>query len=142
MARQIDFSKPLDAQDKQYLRERPWLINEANARGDDTSTVWEDSLELPDPTITVTTEEASLGNSDRRLPGPAPHGLAPLEDQMGEPPMGADYVDDEPYENWTVADLQGEIDARNSARSDDDKISRSGKKDELVARLYEDDKSA
>ena len=44
------------------------------------------------------------------------------------------------YEDWKVAQLEAEIDARNSEREDDDKISpASGRKDDLIAALAADD---
>lgn len=53
-----------------------------------------------------------------------------------------DGDDDAPYEEWTVADLQAEIDDRNKDRAAEQKMSRAGKKDELVARLRQDDADA
>lgn len=51
----------------------------------------------------------------------------------------SDAVD---YSSWTVADLKAEIERRNSEMGDDDEpLSTSGKKDELVARLTEDDEA-
>jgi hypothetical protein len=46
------------------------------------------------------------------------------------------------YSSWTVVDLKTEIERRNSEMGDDDEpLSTSGKKDELVARLTEDDEA-
>lgn len=53
-----------------------------------------------------------------------------------------DEEDEDPdYENWTVAELQTEIDERNNEpdRSEDAKLSRDGRKAELAARIREDD---
>jgi len=46
-----------------------------------------------------------------------------------------------PYEQWTKADLQGEINARNEQREDESTHVRptSDRKDDLVAALYRDD---
>lgn len=46
------------------------------------------------------------------------------------------------YNSWTVADLKAEIERRNSEMDDaDEPISTTGKKDDLVARLVEDDEA-
>ncbi len=49
--------------------------------------------------------------------------------------------DDRPYEEWTVSELQSEIDARNSedGRPDNKKINRNGNKGQLADRLRADD---
>jgi hypothetical protein len=47
-----------------------------------------------------------------------------------------------PYEAYTKAELIDEINDRNKERADDDKIDASGKKEDLVARLYADDELA
>ena len=45
-----------------------------------------------------------------------------------------------PYEEWKVVELKEEIERRNSGRDDDEKIYPvSGKRDDLVLALYDDD---
>jgi hypothetical protein len=48
--------------------------------------------------------------------------------------------DDASYDNWTVADLRAEIDRRNKEFGTT--MSTSGKRDDLVSRLTEDDANA
>jgi len=65
------------------------------------------------------------------------------EEQRARLNAGA-VVDDEgdDYDTWTKADLTAEIEARNSDLGDDAKMSTSGTKPELIARLREDDQRA
>lgn len=60
---------------------------------------------------------------------------------------GSDVPEDrvalaETYEEKTVAELRELIDQRNESRPEDDRISKGGKQEELVARLREDDERA
>lgn len=67
---------------------------------------------------------------------------APVDDE----PEGAQASSEEedevaPYEEWTKAELSAEIGERNKDRDDESRMPLSGTKDELVARLSEDDAS-
>lgn len=77
------------------------------------------------------------GEHDRVEYIDAQHGKA------GDAAQGEDLFvseDDKPYEEWTVAELQGEIDARNAdGRADDKKLNRNGNKAQLADRLRADD---
>jgi hypothetical protein len=50
-------------------------------------------------------------------------------------------LEEEGYASWTKADLQAEIDNRNEMRDEEDHLSRTGNKDDLVALLEEDDEA-
>jgi hypothetical protein len=51
-----------------------------------------------------------------------------------------DELEDD-YEGWTKSDLEAEIDERNQARGDGEKLPKGGTKQELVDRLRSDDES-
>lgn len=51
----------------------------------------------------------------------------------------AEEDEDPDYDNWTVAELTGEIEERNKEEGRETPISTQGKKAELVARIREDD---
>ena len=80
--------------------------------------------------------EALVAQIDQMYPSDS--GEEPAE---ADPEPGGEQV--KPYEEWTVADLQAEIDARNKAALEDNPsavaMSRTGTKAELVARLKEND---
>lgn len=118
MARKIDFTKPLNADDEQYVRERPWLARDAELEGH-----------------TVSYESGPV-NDDSIVPPEAnnqPSNTTATEDEESE-----DEVD---YNSFNKADLQVEVDARNEDRDEDDKIVVAGKgtKADLVAALEADD---
>lgn len=48
---------------------------------------------------------------------------------------------DDRYDDLTVADLEGEIRARNHDRDDDDRLSTRGRKADLIATLKADDRA-
>lgn len=50
-----------------------------------------------------------------------------------------DEDDEQSYDDMTKKELQAEIDNRNADRDEDEHLSKSGKKDDLIARLQEDD---
>lgn len=70
-------------------------------------------------------------------------------DDLDAQKFGSEFKDDgdddrlspDDYADAGKKALQAEVDARNEGRSDEDKISRSGSKSDLVERLEEDDKS-
>jgi len=61
------------------------------------------------------------------------------EGQQDEPPGD----DEEPYDNWKVAELQEEVRLRNEQRDDESKLSpASNRKEDLVTALEQDDQRA
>ena len=59
--------------------------------------------------------------------------------RRGESEESAETPDSDDYNDWTNKQLKAEIDRRNEDRDDDDRLSKSGKHDDLVALLEEDD---
>jgi hypothetical protein len=144
MARQIDPRNTLDKsdeevrkllqeaddEDRRYLLQRPWTLEEYRRRGFggevDALTGSVKQAEPVENPADVTTEQLRQG---AQPPGP---GAQPNGDQVNDP--------DDDYEEWTVGDLKEEIEARNAdGRDDGSKLAVSGKKEELIARLREDD---
>jgi hypothetical protein len=68
-------------------------------------------------------------------------GMVPVREGIqGEP---STEPDDEPYENWKVAELQEEVRLRNEQRDDDSKLApASTRKEDLVTALEQDDQRA
>lgn len=120
MARDIDFSKPLDSDDKAYLRQRSWLVDEAELQGFDIRKDVES--DAPD-------EEEYDAKQDV-IPAPQTTGDAVVPTLPGNE---ADEEEEEEisYSEASVADLRAELKAR--------ELSTEGKKDELIARLEADD---
>jgi hypothetical protein len=61
------------------------------------------------------------------------------EAESSEVDTDEDDDEDPDYDLWTVAELTTEIEARNQEEGREEPISTKGKKDELVARIREDD---
>lgn len=114
MSLKIDFSKPLTDYEKAYLR------------------AWNKEHLIP-----VEDEEELPSESDEAE-----------ADEEAEPTSESDdELDDElpysriDYESWTVADLQAEIRDRNASRDEENELSLSGRKVDLIDRLVEDDRA-
>lgn len=116
MARKIDFEKPLSADDLLYVRDRPWLKQDAELRGltiqaEDDEFVVEDAEQSADPN------------------------LAMVEDYQTPEGAGADSTDEEElpddYNEWTVEQLKAELKGR--------ELAVSGSKEQLVERPTEND---
>ena len=60
---------------------------------------------------------------------------------MGGGSTEEEIPDDEPYKAFVVNDLKTEIDSRNEGRPDEEKLSSSGNRPELVATLVADDEA-
>lgn len=115
MARDIDFSK-LDKADKVFIRQRPWLVDEAKLQGFDIyDAVWAGVEADPEGTATqsVTTEDLRVGTPD--------------QDDDGMP----EDSESDDYDEWKVPELKEELEKR--------ELAVGGNKDELIARLREDD---
>lgn len=120
MARKIDFNRPLNADEEQYVRERPWMLEQAESVGIE---------------VTFESSDGKKTAAKKSAPEPEPEDdEAEDEDQEDEP---EDYSD---ANAWTKRVLQAEIDRRNADYSDDEQIVPSGtKRDDLVAALLADD---
>jgi hypothetical protein len=120
-----------DEQDRRYLMERPWTLEEYRRRGFGDEV---DELVKERKQAEPTEEPARVTTDDMRQgalpPGPGPQ---PNGDQVNE-----DETDD--YDEWTAADLKAEVESRNAdGRDDDQKMAVSGTKADLIARLRADD---
>lgn len=125
MARKIDLTKKLSGDDRHYLVVRDRWRDLAVADGHN------------DPRRAQREASQSFSASQRSMPGIDPTAPPPAV-QPNDPNVntGGDDDDDalEPYEEWNYQDLQAELKERG--------LPAGGKQDELVARLYEDDKKA
>jgi hypothetical protein len=124
----------LDDTDKQYMRDRPWTIEELRRRGggeldkvlDDVQRPPVEPVEHPSR---VTTEELQQGAQDSgRVP-------QPNADQVA----AGDGADDD-YDTWTKQELVDEVEERNKDGRETP-LATSGTKQELVDRLRADDEA-
>lgn len=72
------------------------------------------------------------------------HDRNPARDSVDAQRVFGDDGDDsgdKEYADMTKSELKEEIERRNASRSDDDHLSKSGNKDELIAVLEEDDEA-
>lgn len=133
MAREIDLSKPLSDEDRQYLVDRcAWSrIAQADQIAADQAqakAVEDNKIENPQPSPTRT-GAAALAEAANASPG----------DDGGEEEL--------PYEEWSFEDLKVELDRRkqlelNGGMSTEEAnklFSKGGSQKDLVARLYADD---
>lgn len=143
MTRKIDFSQPLDADEEQYVKDRPWLIQDAELQGLEVRFESEEdsTLDLDDDAAGAADEDES--NDDGT--GADESG----EDEPQEDESGDDETDDEtdeggeedestdevaPYAEWDYADLKTEAGTRG--------LKQNGSKEQLIERLEENDASA
>jgi hypothetical protein len=126
----------MDEQDGQYLRERPWMIEEYRRQGfNDEMDVVAEGGHKP----AVSPEESTRVTTDDLRQGVIPVLKKPV--QNGVVPSDEDDELEDDYEGWTKSDLEAEIDERNQARGDGEKLPKGGTKQELVDRLRSDDES-
>jgi hypothetical protein len=131
MARVIDLTKPLNAEDRKYLQDR--------CRWKDIATA--DALESPQEAVQKAEEELTPDGS--RAAPTVVVGGAPVSPAAGDDPLA-----DKPYSEWPYAALQEELKARQQEAIDAgvpveearETYKAGGKAPELVARLEADDK--
>lgn len=119
MSRNIDFSNPLSEEDAEYVRQRDWMVRDAELSGFEVIWPGEDAEESEK---TTSTDETGTET-----------GAAAEEEETEE-------VD---YNDLTVSDLQEEIAARNEERDEDDQIEvdSKAKKADLITALEADDQA-
>ncbi len=133
MAMGIDFSTPLTNQERKFLEERGRYsdIERADSvHGASAPEDWDVAGDGTGPQVLpVLTSEARAARKEQLL-----RELADIDAAEGGD--AEDGEDVPPYEAWNVAELDAEIKRRNDAGAS---LETGGKKDEKVARLYEDD---
>jgi len=116
MSKQIDFSKPLSAEDAAYVADRPWLAEDARLRGLDI--VVSDDFEVEDDEEDNTDGSEGSDESDE------------LDDDEPEDDEDEEELDDD-YSEWNVDQLKAELKERG--------LTVSGSKEQLIERLEASD---
>lgn len=131
MTRDIDFTKPLDEDEKAYVADRPWLLQDARLRGEDI--IEEEDFYLDDDTDD-TDDTGDTGTGDEGNTEDDSSDDSNSEDDESEE---EDEIEDEevaPYEEWEYSALQEEAKSRD--------LSGKGSKEQLINRLKENDEVA
>ena len=144
MARQIDFSKPLNADEQAYVADRPWLVQNALLNGEEV--VLDDDFIVDDDETDEERAEreaqeqwcggihiCSNAEHDHQEPQGEP---SEEEDESEEDESNEDPEEDEteevaPYEEWDYAALKEEAGNRG--------LSKAGSAEQLIKRLVEND---
>jgi hypothetical protein len=140
MSMEVDLTTPLTTEERNYLHMRGRLPD--IERADNLHGVEGADVPTGDGTGPVTMQ---LGTAEQQVQR-REQLLAELR-AMGVPVVVKEDEEDQedtapPYETWKSADLNAEIDRRNTGRTDLDKISKSGSVTERADRLYVDDEKA
>lgn len=142
MTKEIDFSKPLDESDEAYVRDRPWLIQDAELRGETVQFSSEEEFTV-DSDDEDTTAASGVQVVDRSNDDPnqteSEDGDESAEGDDAEASDDGDEGEEDgdevaPYEEWDYAELKEEAGTRG--------LSKSGSKEQIIARLQEHDASA
>jgi hypothetical protein len=142
MTREIDFSEPLDEADEAYVRDRPWLIQDAELRGETVRFESEEefTLDSDDETNDETDDQTgdnTEGSEDDEDGDESATGddteASDAEDDADEAEDEADGEEVPPYSEWDFADLKTEAGNRG--------LKQNGSKESLIARLEEHDAS-
>lgn len=121
MSRKIDYSKPLSEEEIQYIKDRPWMIGDAQRLGFNLD------LDGGEPSPSEVESEDETGE----------------DEELDEAAEAEPEEDDWSYDDLTKAELKAEIDARNAELDEDDQIVPEGsKKDDLIAALVANDDAA
>lgn len=155
MSRQVDpNAKNLSAEDKAYLVQRGSLSPSTMSIEEQRKLVdpEQNTLSLDERANTgdVNTANLSIDEleallAEKRAEAEAVDPKKLMSNESGTAADGDDEDDEDdepleaPYDQYTNAQLRAEIDRRNETREDEDKLSLSGTKPELVERLTEDD---
>ena len=131
MSRAVD-PENLKKEDIRYLQDRPWMIDNFRRQGyvDQMDAVLDGQIKRDSPE-----DQTRVHTDDMRLGTQAPQQIDPRANGV----TGDDEEVDDDYESWSKADLEAEIQTRNDEDGRETKISASGTKAELAARLHEDD---
>lgn len=119
-----------------HLRDRPWMVEELRRQGFteqmDAVESGEPMKHSPEEANKITTDSMRLGTQPQLIDQAQPNGVTAASD--------LDEVDDN-YEDWTVEELKTEINTRNEEGGRTEKLSTSGNKADLAARLHADDEA-
>ena len=126
MSRQIDFSKPISEEDAAYVADRPWLVAEAEQAGFEVKFDEDFTQDAPPE------EREALQDPDTEYANPNQVVSVPGEEEDEED--SEEEADDEEvpgYADWEYQALKDEAGNRD--------LSKSGSKEQLIARLEEND---
>lgn len=144
MSRQIDFSKPLSEEDKQYALDRNMAIDveenekkfsEIQKTGEKVDIV-SSGLNGNEPSRFADKSEVSGLGLAQVNAGPTTEEVVVKEEVIKETVevSEGEEIDDDDYNTWSLDDLKIELGER--------QLSKSGNKAELVARLTADDQNS
>jgi hypothetical protein len=144
MSRQIDFSKPLSEEDKQYALDRNMAIDveenekkfsEIQETGEKVDIV-SSGLNGNEPSRFADKSEVSGLGLAQVNAGPTTEEVVAKEEVIEETVevSEGEEIDDDDYNTWSLDDLKIELGER--------QLSKSGNKAELVARLTADDQNS
>jgi hypothetical protein len=144
MSRQIDFSKPLSEEDKQYALDRNMAIDveenekkfsEIQETGEKVDIV-SSGLNGNEPSRFADKSEVSGLGLAQVNAGPTTEEVVVKEEVIEETVevSEGEEIDDDDYNTWSLDDLKIELGER--------QLSKSGNKAELVARLTADDQNS
>lgn len=152
MARKIDFSQPLSADEQQYVLDRPWLIQDAILRGEEILTDDSFSVEDDDQGDEGSSDKTEDTNDDGASDATGDEGSADDsseedEDDAEESEDGSEEESEEdnseddseegeteevaPYDEWDYQELKDEAKRRD--------LSAGGSKEQLIKRLQDND---
>ncbi|UVF61349.1 hypothetical protein SEA_SPARCETUS_20 [Microbacterium phage Sparcetus] len=153
MARKIDFSQPLSADEQQYVLDRPWLIQDAILRGEEILTDDSFSVEEEDQGEEGSSNQSQDTNGEGASDATGDEGSADdsseededdaeeSEDDGSEEESEEDNSEDDseedeaeevaPYDEWDYQELKDEAKRRD--------LSAGGSKEQLIKRLQDND---
>lgn len=141
MSKKIDLSKPLSAEDEQYLRDRGRLADIARANGEDPTSAGGPAT---GGVSGVSVGGAGLGSADNTAGAASVRAAAQREQQQADnadpdSPEAKIAAGEYDAKGVTKDHLLAEINKRNEGREEADQIPTDGKKDDLIAALEADD---
>lgn len=141
MTKEIDFSKPLDEADEAYVRDRPWLIQDAELRGETVQFSSEEEFTVDSDEDDAAASRAQVvdrvnDDTNQTESGDGDESATGDDAEASDSGDGDEEDGDEvaPYEEWDYAELKEEAGTRG--------LSKSGSKEQIIARLQEHDASA
>jgi hypothetical protein len=139
MSMEVDFTKPLTADERKFLESRGRYsdIERADAASGVSTEYSEGDGTGPVQRALLTSEAAA----ERREQLLAELALLDTVEGVSDAPDGEDG-EVQPYDQWELPELKAEIDRRNEGRAGDSKIAKTGNVQVLADRLYADDEAS